>query len=598
MDFEAEEVTKSIPSRSSYAPSDKQKSYKSGETMRFHIPQFDSFIDPRQTTLNFKVKVSGIDALCRFSNKSGLHSLIENVRIYDANTNLQLETLQNYNFMAEKLHLYSENKSIRNKRGLIEGVEYTSRNFDGELYDNFPARNCDNSQLFNHQYKTGSNANYTVTATPTSDPNTIEVALHLYSGILGALSNKMFPVMLTNGLRIEIDLARAEQALEVWTMEGIVGDQGQILTGDDWGPGDSSTFGIKIPTPTTANPLTEVLLYCEKNPGFNQVVCPTTGAGVPRQGAVDAGMRIIKNQLVGAVNLVIGKPLYGWTNASPPVWTFMGNITGVSCNAGENGGGNVGVTVTLDGSGADGADFVGGAGNDNAGASQDPLNNTCGVKLSDAVSGSPVVTVDDVQFIVKTLQPPQAYINSMLKQVGTSEGVQYDYMTVDTYRNNVLANERVIQIHIPTLNHRATSIMTLPIDNSVAVAIERNNLRTVVDDAQNYNYIIDNQLQPTRKVDLAQLNQIPYRTEQVALFEMEKALSAITGHPRHLDFQGENFMVARAWSRYGGVYNLAETGNASLRVEYTNPIKNKLMVTFIGGLRRLIINKDGRYIET
>ena len=101
MDFEAEEVSQSIPSRSSYAPSDKQKSYVAGDTIRFHIPQFDAFIDPRQTRLNFKVKVSDADALCRFSNKSGVHSLIEGIRVYDANTNLQLETLQNYNAMAE-----------------------------------------------------------------------------------------------------------------------------------------------------------------------------------------------------------------------------------------------------------------------------------------------------------------------------------------------------------------------------------------------------------------------------------------------------------------------------------------------------------------
>ena len=595
-EFEAEPVTKSIPSRSSYAPSDKQKSYKSGETVRFHIPQFDAFIDPRQTTLSFSVKVTGIDALCRFSNKSGLHSLIENVRIYDANTNLQLETLQNYNMMAEKLHLYSENKTIRNKRALIEGVEYTSRNFDSELYDNFPARNCDNSQLFNHQYKTGSEASYTVTSSPTSDPNTIKVALHLYSGILGALSSKMFPVMLTNGLRIEIDLARSEQALEIWTMEGVTSDAGNVIIGEDWGPGDSSRFGIKAPTPTTANPLTAVDLYCEKNAGYNQVVCPTTGAGVPRQDAIFDGMSLIKNQLVGAVNLVVGKPLYGWNNASPPVWTFMGNITQVSCNSGENAGGDVAVTVILDGSGANGDEFVGGAGNDNAGAAQDPKNNTCGVKLSDIVSGTPVVTVNDVQFIVKTLQPPQAYINSMLKQVATAEGVQYDYMTVDTYRNNVLANERVVQLNVPTLNHRATSIMTLPIDNSIAQALERNNLKTVVDTAENYNYIIDNQLQPTRKVRLSQLSQAPYKTEQVALFELEKALSAIKIQPRQLDFQEENFMIGRALSRYGGVYDLAATGNASLRIEYSNPLKNKLMVTFIGGIRRLVINRDGRSI--
>jgi len=75
-------------------------------------------------------------------------------------------------------------------------------------------------------------------------------------------------------------------------------------------------------------------------------------------------------------------------------------------------------------------------------------------------------------------------------------------------------------------------------------------------------------------------------------------LSSIKIQPRQLDYQAENFFIGRALARYGGVYNLAETGNASLRVEFDNPVLNKLMITFIGGLRRLVINKDGRYIET
>ena len=588
LEFEAEEVQQSIPSRSTYAPSNKQKSYVAGDTIRFHLPTTDAFLDPRMSFLTFNVKVSH-DVLVRFSNKCGAHSLIENVRIYDANTNLQLETLQNYNAMAQKLHLYSENKSIRNKRGLIECLEYTSRDFDGEYYDNLPARNADQSQLFNHQYKTGDQATYTATASPTSDPNVVQICLHLYSGIIGQLSQKMFPIVLTDGLRIEVDTANPNQALEPWTGEGIVYDNGEISTT----LAESSRFCIDAATPNAAAPLTSIELNCERNAGYNQV--PNTN--FPTQACIDAGATIVKNQLVGAINLVVGTDLYGWNNVNPPVWQRLGEIVSVDCNAGENAGGAVRVRVVLDGTGANGDEYQGGGGNGAAGVGVEKTN-TCGMRIGDLFSTEPVITFSEVQFIVKTIQPPASYISSMMKQASTAEGLQYDYLTLDTYRNNALANERVIQLNIPTLNHRATSIMTLPLNNSQALAVQNRNLDTITDDATNYNYIIDNQLQPTRKVRLSQLSQIPARTEQVALFETEKALSGIRVHPKNLDYQDTNFFVARSLARYGGVYNLAETGNASLRMEFNNPTKNKLMITYIGGLRRLVINKDGRYIET
>jgi len=597
-EFESEEVRASIPSRSSYAPSDKQKSYFAGDTLRFHIPAFQSFLDPRMTTLNMKIKVTDAKSLVRFSNKCGLHSIIDNLRIYDANTNLQLETLQNYAEMAQKFHLYSENQSIRNKRGLIEGMEYTSRNFDGEYYDNLPARNCDQSQLFNHGYKTGSDATYSVDASFGADPNTVEVAIHLYSGILGALSNKMFPAIICNGLRIEVDTNIPEKCLEAWTLEGCVDNDGEIFP-SDFGAGDSCRFGIIEPTPLSATPLTSIKLYTEKQAGFDQ---NPTATNFPTQQAVTDGVSVVKNQLVGAVNLIPGNDLYGWTNASPPVWTKMGTIESVSCNAGEDAGGEVAVTVNFvaDPANANGNLFEGGAGRDSAGAVQDRKNNTCGVREADLFSGNtPKIVISDLQFIVKTAQPPQSYINSMMKQLASSEGIKYDYLTLDTYRNNVLGGERVVQLNIPTLNHRATSIMTLPVDNSKANALQHANLDTVIDFAKNYNYLIDNKLQPTRRVRLSQLSQTVPKTEQVALFEWEKSLSAVKIHPKNLDYQEKNFAFGRHLSRYGGVYNLAETGNASLRVEYdTLTDKNKLMVTYIGGLRRLVVNKDGRYVET
>ena len=115
-----------------------------------------------------------------FSKKCGIHSIIDQLRIYDMNSNLQMETIQNYAELAEKLHYYSENKTIRNKRGLTELLEYPSRlSFDGELYSNHPARNADKSMLFN-SYTTGSEASYTYSTKITDDPNTCEVRAFLW----------------------------------------------------------------------------------------------------------------------------------------------------------------------------------------------------------------------------------------------------------------------------------------------------------------------------------------------------------------------------------------------------------------------------------
>tara|TARA_R110000803_G_scaffold115427_2_gene183924 strand:- start:8718 stop:10505 length:1788 start_codon:yes stop_codon:yes gene_type:complete len=594
MDFEAEEVTKAIPSRSSYAPSDKQKAYKAGDTLRFHIPAFQAFIDPRQTTLNFKVKIGGTAGLplVRFSNKCGLHSIIENIRIMDANTNTVLESLMNYGEMSQKLHLYSENRSIRNKRALIEGLEYTSRDWDSELYDNEPARNSHESQLFDVSFRYDKSTNGfgdPITVTATADPNTIEVSLHLYSGVIGSLSQKVYPAMITDGLRIEIDTCRPQKCLELWTAQGFTADDGGIVTSEI--AKDSARFCIIQGDVSTATPVTYIDLHCEKNPGYDQ---DPTATNTPTQLALDSGSTAVKNGLSGAVNLMVGKPLWGYDNANPPVWRQLGVITGVASNyATEDSGGEVSVRVFVSG-GINGDQISGGPG---GGTGSIGRQNSCGIRQVDWGSAQPDIVISDLQFIVKTLQPPQSYISSMLKQIATEEGVQYDYLTMDTYRNNVLAGEKVVQINIPTINHMATSIMTLPINNSLSQRYYHHNLDTIIDDADNYNYLIDNKLVPTRRVRLSQLSQTVPKTEQVALFESEKSLTSIKIHPKNLDFQEDNFFIGRGLGRYGGVYNLAATGNASLRLEYTNPLKNKLMVSYIGGIRRLTINRNGRTVQ-
>ena len=592
MDFTASNIENLIPSRSTLSPSDHQKEYRDGSTIRFEIQPFNAFIDPRASYLRFKVRVENSPALVCFSKKAGIHSLISQIRIYDMEHNHQLETIQSYSELAQKLHHYSENRSIRNKRGLTELLEYGSRDYDGELYDNIPSRNADQSQLFTHQYQTGGEGTYTATANFTDSPNDCEVAFRIYSGILGNPSMKMYPAFLTQGLRVEIDLNNAEKALELWCGDGVVEDTGVVATDIE----GSCLFGVAEALPTTATPLTSVDLYCELNAGFNQI---RAGTNPPTAAAITYGVRPVRNQLVGAVNLVVGKALYGWTNENPPtVPAFMGKITSVSCNAGENAGGVVKVVVGLDGTGVNGLLFQGGSGRDSAGAAQDQRNNTCFIRKSSMFDKTPKVVVNDVEFVLKTAQPPQSYIDRLVKQTQTEEGAILDYLTWDVYRNNIQQAEQLAQINIPAINKRATAILSLPMENSTAPKVYTKANDTVIDGCDNYNYIVNQKLQPTRKVNLKLLSQTVPKTAQVALYENEKSLSSTKVFVANLDHQDSNFLISRALAMYGNIYDLEADGNISLKVEYTNPQKNKLMISYIAGLRRMRVNRDGLTIET
>ena len=599
MDFVASQYNKTIPSKSTFSPSDHQLEYRDGETIRFEIPAFNAFIDPRQSYLTFKVRVENAPFLCTFSKKCGVHSLIDQLRIYDMNSNLQLETIQNYAELAEKLHYYSENKSVRNKRGLTELLEYSSRTFDGELYDNIPSRNADKAMMAN-MYTSGPEASYDYGSNPLLTPNTMEVAVPLYSGVLGKLSQKMFPAgLLTQGLRMELDLNSAQKALNMWAGDGICQTANGNISPNVVG---SCRFGIQNAV-GGAGALTAIDLYTEKNAGFDQIVAAAAGAGqVPTQASINAGVRPVRNQAIGALNLLVGKTIRGYTNAAgAAVATVLGTINSVECNAGENAAGIVRVRVGITAAaGVIGNDFVGGAGRVAAGtANADANSNSCWIGEDEISSSIPQVKITDVKMVLKTAQPPAGYVEQLAKSTGTTEGAVHDFLTYSTYRNNTTASEQVVQLNIPAINNMATSCLTLCTESGLGEAINNDNLATIVDSAQNYNFLVNNKLQPTRKVDLVQLNSTPPLVEQVALWETEKALGSARCRVRNLELQSDNMIIGRALAKYGSVYDLRSDGNLGLKVEYstaTPPQKNKLWINQIAGIRRLVVNRDGAHV--
>lgn len=590
MDFTASSYQQTIPSRSTFAPSDHQLSYAAGSTLRFEIPAFLQYIDPRQSYLKFDVKVT-CSSPATFSKKIGANVLLNNFRLYDMGGNAQIENLQSMAEMYDKFAHYSENDSVRNKRALLELLEPTSR-YDGEeavKYQNDPANTFCNSQL-SQCYKSGAfdfvdNVNRNADATP----NKCEVALKLpMSGILGG--SKMFPNGVVGGTRLEVDLNSAGKCLQLWAGDGIVADNGNV----DPNVRGSCRFGIATALPNAANPVTTITLNADVVSGANQIA---TAPAITAAALAD-NTKVVKNGAVGASNLVVGRNLYGFTSANPPVWSDMGVITAVSFNGAEVAGGQIAVTVTLDGTGADGNLFQGGAGGGTAGPNVD-LTNSCGIRVSDALAVQDY-ELTNVELVLKTATPPAAYQKQVMSSVMTEEGFTFDYMSANCYRNPVPAGEQITQINIPAFNERAVAIHCMPLENGVPETASRDNLATVIDNADTYNFYVAGRSQPTRKVSVARLSLAPSLVEQVHLWEVEKAMSTSRIVCRNLVLPEKNFLFSRALARYGGVYDLRADGNISLRVEYsttTPPVKNKLFVSYIMGLRRLIVDKDGVRVE-
>ena len=586
MDFKASQYDNTIPSKSTIVPSQNQLQYEAGQTIKFSIPPFMGFIDPRQSYLKFKVKAT-CSSPATFSKRCGIQSIINNLRLYDGTMSHQLENIQQYAELVAKKYHYSENDSVKNKRALLELLEPTSRYYDNVGNDNDPSVLFNTSQL-SRSYKTG-NFNFD-SGTSTTDvndatPQECEVAMKLHSGILGG--DRMFPAALVSGLELELDTNPAGKCLELWAGAGIVADDGNV----DSSVKGSCRFGIAAPTPTTANPLTSVVLNVDSVNGTAQ----TATAPAISAAALTAGAKVVRNGAVGASNLVRGQNLYGWSNANPPIWTNMGKITRVEYNGGA-GAAAIELTVHLDGTGANGNSFTGGAGGGTAGPSQDKTN-TCGVRKSDAIAKCNY-TLEDIELVLKTASPPASYVEKLRKQTLTEEGATFDYHSPTTYRNNVPQGESVSQINIPAMNERATAIMVLPMNNNLTEDMSNDNLGTVLDRVKDYQFIVNGRSQPTRRVECGRLSLTPALREQVQLFETEKALASSKVMVRNLNRPEDNFMFSRALARYGGVYNLRADGNISLRTQASsNPQLNKLMVSYVNGLRRLRVGKNGVQVE-
>jgi len=576
-EYRASNFNNTIVSKSTLVPSDHQLEYRAGDTIRFDVPAFMGFIDPRQSYLKMKVKVD-CRIPVRFSKKTGCQSIINNLRIWDGTQSTQLENEENYAERLEKEYHYTQNASVKRKRELIEGLEGQSNEY-----------NFNNSQLCDTFTPVP-----TVAITQPQDAtsvagqpylccnNTLDICLPLSSGILGG--HKIFPAALTQGLKVEIDTNAAKKILKNWSNQGLSNHAAGVVP-------SSTHFGIKTKTGGTVGvPLTELKLFADNPTVLNLGPAIPIAANDADVAIVAAGGNVnsvsnVRNGCSGASNWVVGMTIRGGV-ADGTVWD-LGSVSSISWD-------NATETVV-----------IGVAGGYNPAAAPQQLN-VLGyaapiyngiVWVEDEGDDYVNYRLNDIELVLKTAQPPKAYVDKLMKQTMSEEGAEVDIKTCQTFRNNIAVGDSTSQINLPSLNERAVSIYCCPYNLGLSQSVMNENLETTLDTINNYQFLVNGTGQPTRVVDCSPLVRATPTTAQVQLWEMEKALSSAKNQVRNLKDSHSNFMVARALARYGGVYDLKADGNISLKQVYTNPVENKLIISFISHLRRIKVNKQGLTVE-
>lgn len=183
--------------------------YSLGQQIDFVIPESVGYIQPSETYLRMDVKiqnnldVSGNKTRLFLDAETGCNVLIKDIRISSGGAqNILLEELQNVNVLTALKYDYENNDTQQKKRGLTEGtIIPTPPEQRGTL-------GCTSSATTN----LSSNPYYTNSVNFDNDNfETVKALLRLPTGIFQ--NDKIFPLGLTGGLRIQIMLEEAGKVI-------------------------------------------------------------------------------------------------------------------------------------------------------------------------------------------------------------------------------------------------------------------------------------------------------------------------------------------------------------------------------------------------
>lgn len=629
--------------------------FKSKQTLHFHIPAQVGFLQPKETYLSFDVKIddSSLTGSQRFMlDKMGGSCLIRDITIRSGGAGgVVLEEIQNYNVLTSLRYSYEQNQSIRNKRCLTEGGAQHNEKSASTMHNTVSDTNNVTENAYFNCFESSTASQATAHLS-----QKVKCLLPLHTGIFQ--NDKVFPVMLTEGLRVEILLEDAPRCIVPLSQ---VSDNCHLnekvyfhsLSGDDdltdvW----DSPGGL---TPT---------IYVRRD--NNQ------GSAATFPFAVGEFFDLVdysQNQSEGTT---------GNTNAQAAILSTdnpmqIQSIKHYPYNAAATGttvGGKWGLTeITLAGGGVTRNAAL--YNNRQLGDGNTP-GAACWVMVSKTLQQSSVDAVDyeisDVEMIIQKLEMPQGYTQKLMSMMKGGGALNYDFLSYRNYKHSTVKNDTQVNMRLPLVESRAKSILCVPTDASnlsrkaliqgtpcdhdstlnsmvgtqwedyttaraelfgynhnnerilsdktdhggtaanrfVPNYSQRTGLVGIGDNLTNYQLFYGGKLNPSRKVECAAVTSGRSLEQQWAI-ESEKALAM--GGIRPLSFRDlhENWFIGRALSLQDGVYD-ARNKDFSLQLAYegtsttdpnTNkaPTRNKLWCNYCCHIRRMVVRGSAISVE-
>ena len=564
-------------------PSENGLSYTAGQKVQLFVDPSTKFMDGRETYLQFNVLLNlptgGTPTRLQLDKCSS--TIIKNLRIYDGSRGQLLEEIADYSSYVSVKYDYDKDKNLDNLRALREACHVHQPFNRGTLGTSKTAM----ANTITNPYFKKTTGNQT-TAFSDSDFLKAKVTIPLHTGIF-ADSDTIFPIMMTGGLYIEIDLSESADVIK--QLDSVMKDTRTPLNPvfhsingsdapDDWINGSShDTFFVGIHNSLDGE---------DRVSKFPFVVGETIGfCRSDNNGSVTT---------LGTTATISEINLSSAANASD-------GLIEVKLGASVS---NSGVDIVAD-------EWV-----------------MFSTAVADASSYDAGYTVSDVNLIVSQVILDPAYERGMIQKVREGKAIEFDIKSATNYKNSILASERQTTFQIYAQNSRAKSLLVIPQDSTVyttaerisgsgtyvikgtsfsnaskdtkdaddvCVASTRSGYTGICDFLSTIQYTMNGKRVPSREISVkkcATKNSI----DAFHIYELEKTLDNAGIPPRSFVNYLDNFCFGRGFSA-GGQSGVLDLRGKDLAVilkyqETTAPSKPKMFNSFVFHIRRLTI-RDG-----
>lgn len=568
-------------------PSENGLSYSPGQKVQIFVDPSTKYMDGKETYLEFNVQLSlpAGKAPTRLQLDKCSSTIIKNLRIYDGSRGQLLEEISDYSSYVAVKYDYDKDRNVDGVRALREGCAYhTPENRGTEGTSKTGMANTITSPW---SKKTSGNQTTTYSNT---DLLNAKICIPLHTGIF-ANSETIFPVGMTNGLYIEIDLSEADDVVK--QLDSVLRDVRTPLNAhfhslngredpnqNTWGAGTAATSffvdyenNLKGSDSVSRFPFVvgEKIMFCQ---------AANNGSGTNFHG--DVPLTISAINLSTAANASAG--LIEITHQNASVKAANKTITG---------------------------DYV-----------------LYSVSAANETSYDVSYTLSNVNLVVSQVQLDPGYEKGMLQKVREGKAIEFDIPSTTNYKHSILASDRQVSFQIFAQNSRAKSLLIIPQDSSVytsaqkvsasgtyvikgtnysvvattdknpedtCLASTRSAYTGICDGLSGIQFVIGGRRQPSREISTKKIA-TKKAIDAYHLYEVEKVLDNAMIQPKSFSEFQNNFVFGRGFSAGGqnGVMDLRGK-DLAVNLKYlapNPPEKPKLFQSFVFHLRRLVLKEN------